>query len=241
MSLTRAILGAVAMLCWLGAACTVTPTVAESTTSRGENEAQTAEEAPAQLLEGAKIELPTPRTTGGIPLMKALKLRRTHRRISEKQLPIQTLSDLLWAGFGVNRPDNGKRTAPTATDAREIDVYVALKAGLYLYKAEENRLDRISSEDIRALTGKQSFAGIAPVDLVFVSELERFEDMDLADREFYSATDTGYISQNIYLFCASEGLATVAVGYLDRSKLARAMKLRSSQRVILSQPVGYPR
>ncbi len=231
-----------ALSIWAIAACSVSSAGAGGAASEGRVESQEREEAPAQFVGGgAKIQLPPPRTAGGMPLMKALKARKTHRRISRKQIPIQTLSDLLWAGFGVNRPRSGKRTAPSAVDAREIDVYVAMKQGLYLYKAEENRLDRVLTDDIRALTGKQSFAGIAPVDLVFVAELDRFEEMGAEDRDFYAIVDTGYISQNIYLYCASEGLATVAVGYLDRTKLARAMKLGPSQKVILSQPVGYPR
>jgi len=150
------------------------------------------------------------------------------------------LSNLLWAAFGINRPDSGKRTAPTAMNMQEIDIYVATADGLYLYNAKENALEPILSEDIRAATGPQPFVKDAPVNLVFVADFAKMRGSE-ENKVFYSATDTGFVSQNVYLFCASEGLATVVRGYVEKDKLAKVMKLRDDQKIILAQTVGYPK
>ena len=186
------------------------------------------------------ISLPTPQMDGGKPLMQALKDRRTSRAFSSEELSIQELSDMLWAAFGVNRPETGKRTAPSAVNWQEIDIYVATADGLYLYDAPLHVLRPILREDIRALTGLQLFVKEAPVNLIFVADYSRMGQASGADKDFYSAADTGFISQNVYLYCASEGLATVVRGLIDRPALAEAMGLRSDQRVILAQTVGYP-
>lgn len=185
------------------------------------------------------IPLPAPQRDGGKPLMQALALRKSTRSFQEKKLPPQVLSNLLWAACGVNRADSGKRTAPTAKNWQEIDVYVATADGLYLYNAAAHRLDPVLADDIRASTGGQPFVKTAPVDLVYVADRAKMADAPAESREFYSATDAGFVSQNVYLFCASEGLATVVLGWVDKPKLEKAMKLRPDQRVILSQPVGY--
>lgn len=187
------------------------------------------------------VALPVPQKDGGKPMMQALALRKSTRSFQEKKLPPQVLSNLLWAACGVNRADSGKRTAPTAKNMQEIDLYVAAADGLYLYNAAAHRLDPVLAGDIRASTGGQPFVKTAPVDLVFVADLAKMEDLPDDMKEFYSATDTGFVSQNVYLFCASEGLATVVLGWVDKPALAKAMKLRPDQRVILSQPVGYPK
>ena len=186
------------------------------------------------------ISLPTPQMDGGKPLMQALKERRTSRAFSSEKLSIQVLSELLWAAFGVNRPETGKRTAPSAVNWQEIDIYVATADGLYLYDAPLHLLRPVLKEDIRALTGLQSFVKDAPVNLIFVADYFRMGQASDADKDFYSAADTGFISQNVYLYCASEGLATVVRGLIDRPALAEAMGLRSDQKVILAQTVGYP-
>jgi nitroreductase len=172
--------------------------------------------------------------------MQALKERETRREFSSKELPLQVLSDLLWAACGINRPDSGLRTAPTAKNMQEIDVYVAKSDGLYLYDAKSNMLMPILSGDIRALAGKQPFVKDAPVNLIYVADLAKMGGPSV-DADFYSATDTGFVSENVYLFCASAGLATVVRGFVDRPVLAKAMKLRSDQKVILAQTVGYPK
>lgn len=197
--------------------------------------------APGQAQESKIVELPEPNMEGGMPLMEALKLRQTMREYSDRQLVPQVLSDLLWAAFGVNRPESGKRTAPSAMNLQEIDIYVALAEGLYLFRPEDHVLEMISGDDIRAMTGGQDFVAGAPVNLVFVADYSRMTRGSAADKDFYSATDTGFISQNVYLFCASEGLATVVRGWVDRDALAKAMGLGEDQKIILAQTVGYPK
>jgi nitroreductase len=186
------------------------------------------------------IELPKPQTEGGKPLMQALKERKTSREFSSEKLSMQVLSNMLWAANGINRPD-GKRTAPTAMNKQEIDVYVALEDGLYLYDAGLNKLVGIVAGDIRGETGKQPFVKDAPVNLIYVADYAKMGNMPMAQKDFYAATDTGFVSQNVYLYCASEGLATVVRGMVDKALLPAVMKLRSDQRIILAQTVGYPK
>ncbi|MBC8205932.1 MAG: SagB/ThcOx family dehydrogenase [Kiritimatiellaeota bacterium] len=181
------------------------------------------------------LQLPIPRKTGGMPLMEALAARQTSRSFSARPLSDQQLSDLLWAAFGINR-DSGKRTAPSARNGQEIDLYVALESGLYLYDAKENRLVQQLSRDLREQAGVQPFTQQAPVDLIYVADYDRVR----GHPEFYSAADTGFISQNVYLFCASEGLNTVVLGMVEKEALHEAMKLSPSQHIILTQPVGFP-
>jgi SagB-type dehydrogenase family enzyme len=187
------------------------------------------------------IQLPDPEMDGSKPLMEALKDRHTSRGFGTEKLPKQVLSNLLWAAWGVNRPESGKRTAPSARNWQEIDIYVATADGLFLYDAKAHALQPILTEDIRALTGKQPFVQHAPVNLVYVADLSRMGDAEMEAKVFYSAADTGFISQNVYLYCASKGLATVVRGLVDRSALEKAMKLRPDQKVTLSQSVGYPK
>jgi SagB-type dehydrogenase family enzyme len=201
-----------------------------------------AAEVKATSTQGLKpIQLLQPQTDGGRPLMQVLKDRKTSREFSSEKLPLQVLSNMLWAAWGVNRPESGKRTAPSARNCQEIDVYVALADGLYLYDAKAHILKPVLAEDIRAATGLQPFVKDAPVNLVFVSDFSKMGNAPDDQKDFYSATDTGFISQNVYLYCASEGLATVVRGAVDKPALAKVMKLRPDQKVILAQTVGYPR
>lgn len=187
------------------------------------------------------IKLLPPQTEGGKPLMQALKDRKSLRTFAAKELPPQMLSNLLWAACGVSRPDSGLRTAPTAKNMQEIDVYVVKTEGAYLYDAKANTLVPILSGDIRPLTGKQDFVKSAPINLVYVSDLSKMAGTPAQDADFYAATDTGFISENVYLYCSSAGLATVVRGWLDKQELAKAMKLRPDQKVVLAQTVGYPK
>ncbi len=187
------------------------------------------------------IQLPAPQMDGGMPLMKALKLRCTAREFSGEALSAQELSNLLWAACGVNRPESGKRTAPTAMNKQEIDVYVALAEGLYLYDAKAHALGLILAQDLREATGKQDFVASAPVNLVFVADYARMGEGPKEMQDFYAAMDTGYISQNVYLYCASAGLSTVARGWVDKEALAKAMTLGADQKIMLAQTVGYPK
>jgi SagB-type dehydrogenase family enzyme len=191
--------------------------------------------------ESGPVQLLKPQMEIGKPLMQVLRDRTSSRAFSPDKLPNQVLSNLLWAAFGVNRPESGKRTAPSAVNAQEIDIYVATADGLFLYDAKAHTLKPVLSEDIRALTGKQSYVKEAPVNLVYVADLSGSKIADENERAFYAAADTGFISENVYLYCASEGLATVVRGSIDRPALAKAMKLRPDQRIILSQTVGYPK
>jgi len=186
------------------------------------------------------IALPAPQTEGGKPLMQVLQQRRTSRELLPDKLPAQVLANLLWAGFGINRPENGHRTAPSAMNSQEVDLYVALPGGLYVYDAKPHQLKPVLDNDLRAKTSGQPFATNAPVVLIFVADLPRLTRANPDQRPFYAGIDTGCISQNIYLYCASEGLGTVVYD-LDRAPLAAAMKLRPEQRIILAQAVGYPK
>jgi len=187
------------------------------------------------------MQLPAPQMDGGMPLMKALKLRCTTREFSAEALAPQELSNLLWAACGINRPEKGLRTAPTAMNKQEIDVYVALPEGLYLYDAKANALNLILAQDLREATGKQPFVKDAPVNLVFVANYARMGEGPKEVQDFYSAMDTGYISQNVYLYCASAGLVTVARGWVDKEALAKAMALGTDQKIMLAQTVGHPK
>lgn len=190
--------------------------------------------------ERGAIKLPAPVMTGGMPLMQALKARHSTREFSGKALSPQVLSNLLWAAAGVNRPDSGKRTAPSARNWREIDIYITLPEGAYRFDANEHVLLPVRSEDLRAQTGVQDFVARAPVNLVYVANLDRMQGASSEHQDLYAAADTGFIAQNVYLFCASEGLATVVRGSVDKEALAPMLGLGEWQRIILAQTVGYP-
>jgi nitroreductase len=191
------------------------------------------------------ITLPTPDKTGGKPLMQALNERGSTRNFTGDKLSMQQLSDLLWAGWGINRQADNKRTAPSSNNRQEIDIYVALQEGLYLYDAQLNTLKQIHSRDIRKLTGTQDFVGDAPVNLVFVADLARRgkkEEDPITDSDLLSSwANTGFIAQNIYLYCASEDLGCVIRAMIPRDLLAPEMGLRSTQRIILAQSLGFPK
>lgn len=186
------------------------------------------------------VVLPAPQMEGGQPLMQVLKNRRTARAFKPDPLPTQTLSNLLWAAAGINRPGTGQRTAPTARNWQEIDVYVALPEALYRYEPKVHQLLPVVPADLRAATGTQPFVKDAPLALVLVADIQRMEKASEQDRDLYAATDAAYVSQNIYLFCSSEGLATGARGSIDRPALAKLMNLKPSQRIILAHSVGFP-
>ncbi|MDA8095311.1 MAG: SagB/ThcOx family dehydrogenase [Betaproteobacteria bacterium] len=187
---------------------------------------------------GDEIGLPPPRTNGGMPLMDALKVRCSTRDFSAQSLSLQVLSDLLWAAQGVNRKDSGKRTAPSAKDTREIEIYVAIADGAYRFDPERHRLRRVLEGDIRPLTGTQDFVRHAPANLVYVADLGRMDTSE-ENRRLYAAADAGFIAQNVSLFCASAGLGTVVRGSVERAVLAEALGLSPRQQVILAQSVGH--
>ena len=190
----------------------------------------------AQVAE--RIALPAPKRTGGMPLFEALDKRQTIRSYSMQVPDLQVISNLLWAASGVNRPD-GRRTAPTARNMQEIDIYVIMEDGWYLFEPGEHALLKMGSEDLREHAGSQDFVWTAPLNLIYVADYDKMGGDDQS-KVFYSATDTGFISQNVYLFCASEGMATVVRGLVDRERLRSVLKLRPAQHVVLGQTVGYP-
>ncbi len=185
------------------------------------------------------IQLMKPQTGTGSPLLQLLWKRKSLREFSPESLPGEVLSNLLWATFGISRPD-GRRTAPTASNRQEIDVYVATGKGLYLYDAKANLLNPLLAEDIRAKTGKQAYVKDA-VNLVYVADYSKMGTASDEDKILFSACATGSISENVYLYCASEGLATVVRANIDKPALASVMKLRPDQKIVLAQSVGYPK
>ncbi len=184
------------------------------------------------------IPLPAPQTTGGKPLMEVLKERKSTREYATEKLPPQMLSNLLWAAWGINRPD-GRRTAPSASNRQEISIYAVTADGAYAYDATANALNPVVTTDIRNLAGKQDWVAAAPLNLIYVADLAKFPGTDESGKVATANADTGFIAQNVYLFCASEGLGTVVRGSVDRAPLAKALNLRPEQRIILAQTVGY--
>jgi len=194
----------------------------------------------ATAAEMETIKLPEPDREGGRPLMEVLNDRKTSRQFSTEELPDQVVSNLLWAAFGVNRPEAGKRTAPSAVNWQEIEIYLANDKGVYLYNHLDHTLEPYMAEDIRTHTGRQEFTSVAPVNLIYVADHRKMKGTDREQKIFYSAADTGFISQNVYLYCASENLATVVIGAVDKEALGKVMKLEPYMKVILTQTVGYP-
>lgn len=194
---------------------------------------------PALGAAAAVLELPAPVREGGMPLMEALAARRSTRQFASRELALPMLSGLLWAADGVNRPDGG-RTAPSAMNAREIDLFVALPGGAYRYDAPAHRLDLVAAQDVRRVTGYQDFVDDAPMDLVFVADHRRMHLIPVDRRAEYAGAVAGAIAQNIYLFAAANGLAAVIRAWIDREAIADALGLSHDQEVLLSQTVGYP-
>ena len=185
------------------------------------------------------VALPPHSEIGGVALIQALDKRMTVRSYSSEDLSDQQISDLLWSAVGVNRED-GKRTSPTARNAQEINLYLFTKSAIYRYDAEENSLKLVKIGDFRAKTGRQPFFANASVAIAIVADFDAMDakDFDAAGKEFYSATDGGYVSQNIYLYCAAADLATVACGNIERDSIVELLELPNAK-AILSHPVGY--
>lgn len=193
---------------------------------------------PAQANAADVIVLPPANTAGGLPLMQTLALRQSQREFAPEPLPQQMLSNLLWVAAGLNRPTLGGRTVPSALNAQEVDVFVALATGLYRYVALGHALHLVRAMDVRRVTGYQDFVDTAPLDLIMVADFSRMNLVPVAQRMAYAYTCAGAMAQNVYLYCASEDLATVIRAWLDRDALAKAMGLGNDQHVLLSQTVG---
>ena len=184
------------------------------------------------------ITLPAPQKTGGKPLMDVLAARKSNREYSEKELSLQQISNLLWAADGINRED-GRRTAPTARNNQQIDIYVYTAKAVYLYDHVNHSLKHVKAGDFRAETASNDFAQTAPLLLLYVANYDRMPNMPRESQDIYGATDCGNISQNVYLFCTSEGLHTVAVGNIYRDKIQALLGFDG--KAILGQPVGMPK
>ena len=174
-------------------------------------------------------------------LSEALRHRKSINGFQQRPLSSERLLDLLWAAWGINRPDSGKRTAPTAMNSQAIDVYVLLPEGAYLYDARGNQLTPVLAEDLRAEAATQEFIKEAPILLVFVADYAKFRNIPQPQMELYSAAHTGFIGQNVYLYCASEGLGAHFYASIDRASLTDSLKLRSDQAIVFAQAVGYPK
>ena len=192
--------------------------------------------APAFCQEGP---LPAPKKSGGMPVMDTLQKRQSARAFSDRALAPETLSSLLWAANGISRPD-GRRTAPTALNCQDMDVYVVTQEGGFRYNAEANALERAATGDLRAWAGKQDYVKTAPVNLIYVQDLKKAKGTGKEEVALFAGVHAGAISQNVYLFCASEGLASVVRRNIDIEALHKALNLRADQVVILGQTVGYP-
>jgi SagB-type dehydrogenase family enzyme len=185
------------------------------------------------------IMLPVPQTEIGKPLMQVLKLRSSGRSFESKQLPIQELSNLLWAAYGINRAETGGRTAPSARNWQEIDIYVTLPEGVFIYDAKKHTLNQVSAEDLRGLTGIQGFVKTAPVNFIYVADMNKVTKDKVEYIQIWTGANCGFIAQNVYLYCASQSLVCVIRGLVDKVKLAAALKLRPEQKIMLCQTVGY--
>lgn len=188
------------------------------------------------------VQLPGPNLDASKSLAQSLKERKTTREYDTANLSQQVLSNLLWAACGINRPDSGRRTAPSAINWQEIDVYVATSDGMYLYDPKGNALMPVASGDIRGLTYTQvdRFKD-APLHLVYIADLDKTGEGEEATKILLVAMDTGFVAENVYLYCASEGLATAYRVSIDKPKLAEAIKLRTTQRIMGAQSVGLPK
>lgn len=187
------------------------------------------------------VTLPAPQQNGGMPLFDALKARRSTRTYGSRSLPLATLSNLLWCAWGVNRPATRERTAPSWRHSSEIDIYVFMADGVWLYDSDNHCLVPQIAGDHRAQTGKQDYVGGAALDLVYVGDLARMAEGPADERRLAAFTDAGFIGQNVYLFCAAEGLGAVFRGLIDRAALSRLLGLRPEQIVTYAQTVGYPK
>ncbi len=185
------------------------------------------------------IQLPEPKLDPSKSLVQALKERKSTRDYGGA-LSEQTLSNLLWAAWGINRPDSGRRTAPSARNWQEVDLYVFLKQGVYLYDATKHSLMPFLAGDFRSLTYTQvERFKAAPIHFVYISDLAR-TNVEETRGMFLVALDTGFIAQNVYLYCASEGLPTCFRVAMEKEKLAQAMQLKPTQKIIGAQSVSLP-
>ena len=198
-----------------------------------------AKDGKSTVAEDGTIVLPVPDKEGGAPLMKAISDRKSSRAYSPKMISDQELSDLVWVAAGINRPEKGGITIPTAMGSKEIDVYVMTREGVFFYKPENHQLVPVVKGDHRNIAGKQEFAAQAPVTLFLVADEARMKAKDDEAKKSFGSMTAAYASENIYLYCASKGLSTVARAAIDKAALGELLKLRPEQKLLLAQSVGY--
>jgi SagB-type dehydrogenase family enzyme len=191
------------------------------------------------------LKLPKPQKDLDFPIMKALEMRRTKRKWKDSHLSDQEISNLLWAACGITHEETkrskSRRTAPSACNSQEIKIYIVLYNGVFLYDEKNHQLNQIISEDIRKDIGTQKMIKSAPLGLVYVSDYSKLKTFLFKDdnRKWYtSATDTGFISQNVYLYCASANLSTAILGLVDRDKLHKIMGLNENEKIVYTQVIG---
>ncbi len=190
--------------------------------------------------EGAAVALPPPRLVRDATLVDALARRQSTREFSARPVDADTLSAVLWAAWGVNRPASRHRTAPSARNWQETDLYVFTPEGVFAYRPDGHALAPVARGDLRADAGLQEFVAKVPVNLVFVADYARMPDAASEDRARYAAMDAAFIAQNVYLYCAAAGLGCVVRGLVDREKLKAVLGLRATQHVVAAQSVGWP-
>ncbi len=191
------------------------------------------------IFESFSQKLPEPQKNIGKPLMEVFSLRHSSREFSSKDIPLQDLSNLLWSANGINRTETGKRTAPSAMNWQEIDVYVIMQKGAFLYNAKEHSLNLISDKDLRAFAGTQDFVKTAPLNFIYVANMKKIEKREGDGLLINIGADAGFIGQNVYLYCASQGFNVVIRASIKKDELAKELKLTSDQQIILGQTIGF--
>lgn len=184
------------------------------------------------------ILLPSPRRTGGMPLMEALNKRATHRKCSDEGLDLQTISDILWSAYGFNR--DGFRTAPSSHNRQEMELYVFLESGVFVYDAAGCRLEQRLEGDHRAMTGAQDFVGAVPMNVAMVADTSKITGKTPQGVLETIFVDTGFISENIYLYAAGAGLNTVVRAMFDRERLSELLGLKPERIITMVQSIGHP-
>lgn len=193
---------------------------------------------PQAAIDAPAVVLPAPQRSGGMALMDALQRRESRREFDPTPLSEQSLSDLLWSAAGINRPGMSGRTAPSAMNSQEVQLYVAMPQGLFHYDPSGHALQMTVASDVRRVTGYQDFVDTAPLDLVYVAHHGHMKLVPVAQRERYAFAAAGAMAQNVYLYCAANCLATVLRAWFDNQALSQAMALESDQQLLLCQTVG---
>jgi len=191
------------------------------------------------------IKLLEPQKNLEFPLMKAIELRRTKRKWKSSKLSEQEISNLLWVACGITHKETkqskSRKTAPSACNSQEIKVFIALSDGVFLYDEKNHQIIRVHSKDIRENIGTQKMMHSAPVGLIYVSDFSKLKTFQFKDDErkwLTSAVDTGFISQNVYLYCAATNLSTAILGLVDREKLHKIIGLNENEKIVYTQVVG---